>query len=127
MLLVIKLKDYNNQLKKKISIANRYNLYIKNNLIIKPQINTLSKHVYHIYSIRCEKIDKLRCFLNEMQIGWGSHYPIPPHQQKSLKNIVSGKFHNSQLISKTQLSLPINPHLTDDEVEYIINVLNSFK
>jgi dTDP-4-amino-4,6-dideoxygalactose transaminase len=127
MILVIKLKHYNDLLKKKISIANRYNSYINNNLIIKPQVNALSKHVYHIYSIRCEKIDNLRFFLNQNQIGWGSHYPIPPHQQKSLKNIVSKEFYNSELISKTQLSLPINPHMTNEEVEYIINVLNSFK
>jgi len=61
------------------------------------------------------------------KIPFGIHYPKPLHKLECFKNIFKRKkFQNSEKLSNSCLSLPIDPNLTKNEIKKIVKVLNSF-
>jgi dTDP-4-amino-4,6-dideoxygalactose transaminase len=56
------------------------------------------------------------------------HYPLPPHLQKAYTHLgyKKGDFPIAEEIADTSLSLPIGPHLSVDETEYICEKINHF-
>lgn len=112
----------------RISTANYYNNGIKNPLIILPKTNSDSKHVYHIYAIRCGRKKELAEYLKNAGIETGEHYPIPLHLQGAYENlnIKRGMLPIAELISETELSLPIYSGMEIEKINYVIDILNSF-
>ena len=54
------------------------------------------------------------------------HYPIPPHKQVALKEWNLLSFPITEKIHEEVLSLPISPVITEDEVSFIVETLNSY-
>lgn len=113
---------------RRIEIAKKYEKLIENDLIKKPSINETIYNTYHIYPIRCKKRDKLQSYLKENNVETLIHYPIPVHLQKAYQdlNYKEGDFEESEKLANEELSLPIFPQLSDEEVEYICNLINYF-
>jgi dTDP-4-amino-4,6-dideoxygalactose transaminase len=67
-------------------------------------------------------------YLKENGVDTRVHYPIPIHLQTAAKELGynNGDFPNTEIFSKTMISLPIYPELTDEEVYYVIEKVNSF-
>ena len=102
---------------------------IKNPLISLPlEVSADYEHVYHVFVVRCEKRDELEAYLKEKGIGTVKHYPIPMHLQPAYKelNIANGELPIAEEISITVLSLPMYYGMTDAEVSYVIDTINSF-
>lgn len=122
-----KLKKWN-QLRKKI--ANFYLEELKSlDLILPSEINYCS-HAWHLFVIRLKNRNKFQEFLSNNQIQTLIHYPIPPHKQKCYGQLNLKRFDLSltELISKTIISLPISPHHSEIEIEYVIeNVKKWFR
>lgn len=93
---------------------------------IKPVLHQDFKDVYHIYTVRHPERDQLRDFLLKHHIKTEIHYPVPPHQQKALKNKLKGSYPIAELIHQTTLSLPISYCHTENEIEKVIEVMNKF-
>ena len=57
------------------------------------------------------------------------HYPIPMHLQGAYEDlqIPKGALPIAEEISETELSIPMYYGMTDEEVQYVIDALNSFK
>jgi dTDP-4-amino-4,6-dideoxygalactose transaminase len=55
------------------------------------------------------------------------HYPIPPHQQECYKEWNALSFPITEQIHREELSLPMSPVLTEEEVNTVIRVLNEFE
>lgn len=123
-ILSIKLKDLDRCNAKRKVIAERYNNEIRNPHIVLPRIKTES--VYHLYTIRCERREELLTYLREHGIATQIHYPIPPHKQTAYREWNNLSFPITEHIADTILSIPCNQTMTDEEVEYIIEVLTSF-
>ncbi len=85
------------------------------------------KSVYHIYPIYCNERDKLHDYLEQQGIHTQIHYPIPVHKQKAYTEWNQHSFPAAERLAETELSLPLNPSLTQKEVSYIIDKLNHFK
>lgn len=53
------------------------------------------------------------------------HYPMPLHMQECFKYLgyKKGDFPVSERVSKEIMSLPMNPYLSDEKINYIINSL----
>ena len=124
----IKLKNldrWNNDRKR---IASRYLNEIHNPLIKLPVVNKFNEHVWHVFGVRCEQRDKLRKYLNNLGIGTNCHYPIPMHLQIAYSDlgIRKGALPIAEEISATELSIPIYYGMKDDDIDYIINAINSF-
>ena len=84
--------------------------------------------VYHTFVIRTEKRDELMAHLLEHGVDTRIHYPIPIHLQDAAKDLGyrAGSFPNAEKYAKTMISLPIYPDLSDDQVTYITQLVNSF-
>ena len=54
------------------------------------------------------------------------HYPISINEQVAFKEYKSKILNNAYQASKEIISLPINPWLKDDEVDFIIETINNF-
>lgn len=83
--------------------------------------------VFHIFAIRHPKRDQLKAYLLENGIKTEIHYPLPPHRQKAMQNIISGEYPIAQEIHDTILSLPISYGHTLDEIRYVCDVINRFE
>ena len=79
-------------------------------------------HAWHLYVVRTPKRDALRTELQQLGVETLIHYPIPPHQQQAYADLpsVQRSFPISERIHREVLSLPMGPHLRDEEVEHVI-------
>ncbi len=109
-------------------IAQLYINGIKNSKIILPYVISDVTPVWHIFAIRCKHRNNLEAYLYENGIGTNKHYPIPIHLQKCYENlkIKSGELPIAEEISATELSLPMYYGLTDEQIQYIIDIINKF-
>ena len=66
--------------------------------------------------------------MNGLGIGTNKHYPIPIHLQECYADLElsQGDLPIAEEISRTELSLPMFYGLTDEEVQYVIDSVNSF-
>ena len=111
-------------------IAERYLEGINNPLIKLPLASTDEyEHIYHVFVIRCDRRDELEKYLNDNGIGTVKHYPIPMHLQEAYKELAlkQGDLAIAEEISNTVLSIPMYYGMTDEEVEYVISVINKFE
>ena len=85
-------------------------------------------HVYHIFSIFSKNSLKLKNYLNNNGVGTGFHYPVPVHLQKPYCYLgyKKGSLPVTEKISKNQLSIPIFPEMKEEEINYVIDLLNKF-
>lgn len=86
------------------------------------------RHVYHIFSVFHAERDRLQAHLSKAGIQSGMHYPFPVHLQKAYAELrhKPGDFPVSEQIANTQLSLPMYPELTNEDVTRVVNALKSF-
>ena len=111
-------------------IAEKYLKGITNPLIKLPLASSGEyEHIYHVFVIRCDKRDELEKYLNDNDIGTVKHYPIPMHLQEAYKELglKQGDFPIAEEISNTVLSIPMYYGMTDEEMEYVIEMLNKFE
>lgn len=111
-------------------IAEKYLKGITNPLIKLPLASSGEyEHIYHVFVIRCDRRDELERYLNENGIGTVKHYPIPMHLQEAYKDLglKQGDLPIAEEISNTVLSIPMYYGMTDEEAEYVIEVINKFE
>ena len=109
-------------------IAGMYLQGIRNPEIILPYVREDVVPVWHIFGIRCHRRDELEKYLNERGIGTNKHYPIPMHLQECYRELGfhEGDFPTAEEISATELSLPMYYGMTDEEIGYVIDMINHF-
>jgi len=101
--------------------------------IITPKVSEGNTHVYHQYTIRITEEyghtrEELMEFLKENEIGCGIYYPKPLHMHEHFRKMgyKEGDFPVSEMLSKEVLSLPVNPFVTKEDVEFIIDKIEEF-
>ncbi len=121
--LLDKMNDFRNY------VASRYLNEIKNGNVILPVVSEGNYPVWHVFAVRTEHRDCLEKHLNEAGIGTNKHYPIPIHLQECYKDLEykEGDYPIAEQISKTELSLPMYYGMTDEQIDYVIDVINAFK
>lgn len=110
-------------------IAKRYLDGIKNPDVILPFVPEYAEPVWHIFGIRTNNRESLEKFLNEREIGTNKHYPIPMHLQGAYKDLgyKKGDLPIAEEISRTQLSLPLFYGMTNEQIDWVIESINSWK
>jgi len=96
--------------------------------IVLPYTDPRACHVFHQYVIRAPRRDELRAHLTALKIGTEVYYPLPLHQQDSLKSLgyKFGDFPHAERAAAEVLALPIYPELRDDEVETVVEAIRRF-
>ena len=123
----IKLKGLNKENEHRQKLAIIYNNNLKLNDLIVPKQASYGKHIYHIYAVLHPKRDDLQNYLLQNGIQTLIHYPIPPHKQEAFKNWNNMSFPISEKIHKQELSLPMSPVHTIEEIKYVCDIINNFK
>ena len=72
--------------------------------------------------MRSRSRDALKAALDTQGVGTLIHYPVPPHLQPAYAELGLGRgaFPVSEAMHRTVLSLPMWPHLSDAQVDYVI-------
>jgi dTDP-4-amino-4,6-dideoxygalactose transaminase len=88
-----------------------------------------SKHVYHLYVIRCQDRKGLQRYLAEHGVETAIHYPTPIHLQGAYRwlNLTRGAFPFAERYAEEVLSLPVYPELTDTKVREIANYIRDWR
>jgi dTDP-4-amino-4,6-dideoxygalactose transaminase len=129
----VKLKYLDAENEYRNEIAKYYLKNIKNPKIILPTVDShlasstnLKSHVWHLFVVRTAQRDELQNLLNTAGIQTIIHYPIPPHKQIAYSQLNHHTFELTEKIHKDVLSLPISPVISFNEVDIVVNILNSF-
>ena len=84
-------------------------------------------NVFHIFPVLCPRRDELQEYLRIHGIQTLIHYPIPPHKQECYKEWNDLSFPITELIHAEELSIPMSPVISMEEVERVVKVLNAWK
>ena len=125
-ILSVKLNHLDEDVSLRKKVAEKYIKEIKNPKVALPNVADWNAHVFHIFPILCENRDELQKYLSDNGIGTNIHYPIPPHKQECYRDWNNMSLPVSEKISREELSLPMSPCLTDEQVEYVIEEINGW-
>lgn len=114
--------------KERQRIANRYLSEIKNPLIIFQKSYPEVNHVYHLFPILVKERDRFQLFLKKNGIDTAVHYPIPPYVAECYREwgYKWEDFPNAAYYARHEVSLPIYAGMPDEEVQYVIDVINRY-
>ena len=119
---LIRLKILN---KKRVLISNIYSKKISN-----PKIKLIEYSrfaVYHQFVIKVKNRNNFINYMKKNKIETGLHYPHTINQMKFYKkNFKKIKFTNAEILAKECVSLPIDPMLKKNEINYIVKIINNF-
>lgn len=122
----VKLKHLEDDIRLRKEVARYYVEQIVNPLITTPCVVDWDAHVFHLFPIRCSRRDELQVYLEKNGIQTTIHYPIPPHKQKCYKEWNNLSLPITEQIHREELSLPMSPCLSKEEVSYTVEKLNQF-
>lgn len=125
----VKLKRIDQWNAERREIAGKYFQGIHNpQVILPPRVSDDFDHIYHVFAIRCEDRKRLEEWLAARGIETVKHYPTPIPFQKAYEEhrAVAGDYPVAEEISRTILSIPMFGVMTDQEIEHVIDAINSF-
>lgn len=125
-ILDVKLSHLDNDNARRREIAKYYRENVKNPKIVLPQTYSEAAHVWHVFAIRCADRKSLQNYLEKNNIQTNIHYPIAPHKQLCYSEYAHLNLPITEKIHSEVISLPISPVMTDEEVKYIVDILNKF-
>ncbi|MEA1954759.1 MAG: DegT/DnrJ/EryC1/StrS family aminotransferase [Campylobacterota bacterium] len=119
----VKLKYYEKDLKLRQEVAEKYNskLNIQNSKLVLPFVDERATSAFAQYSVRVQNRDEVQAKLKEQGIPTAVHYPMPLHLQECFDYLgyQKGDFPISEIVSDEIMSFPMNPYVSDEEIEYI--------
>jgi len=91
-----------------------------------PYEDGVGEHVYHQYTLLCDRRDEVIQALQDKQIGCAVYYPVPLHQQNVFKEECAGlSLPVTESVAANCFSLPICPSLEDETIKEIVAVIRS--
>ena len=139
----VKMRHLDEDTRLRQQIADYYYDHIDNPLITLPKRLPYENNVYHLFPILVggdeamrrlgDKVglrDKLQAYLVENGVGTVIHYPIAPHKQecyaRELWNIPQLSLPMTEQIADCELSLPMSPTMTIEEVAEVVRLINEW-
>jgi len=84
--------------------------------------------VWHVFIVAHPDRDSLQAYLKEHGVGTLIHYPVPPHLSEAYQDMGyrAGDFPVSEEMANTILSIPMGPHLSMEDADYVIEKIREF-
>ena len=91
--------------------------------LVLPSVAEDGSAVWHIFAVRHPRRDWLARQLGLEEIGTMIHHPVPPHLSEAYRDAGyrRGSFPIAERLAAEELSLPLHPHLTAEQVEEIVS------
>lgn len=104
------------------SLAAAYVSGLANVDVILPYVPPWAEPVWHLFVIRVRERDRLRASLEDAGVETLVHYPTPPHLQGAYEDLglPAGSLPVAEGIHREVLSLPMGPHLSIAQVEFVV-------
>lgn len=126
-ILDIKLRHLNKMIMLRRAVAKRYIRNLKSvSQIILPIEKKGFFHSYHLFVVRAQRRNDLQVFLAKNSVQSLIHYPIPVHKQRTYSGYNSKQLVNTEAFAEEILSLPINPFVTNREVDKVSSLIKKF-
>ena len=127
-ILALKLPRVDGWIERRREIAARYRRGLAGSGLRLPQENGHSRHVYHLFVV--ETPGDRDAMLERMAargLKCGVHYRWPIHLMRGYQDLGyrEGSFPVAERKAKTIISLPIYPHLGDDEVDEVVEIMKA--
>ncbi len=142
-ILDVKLKYLDEDIAKRQEVAAYYYEHISNPLIELPERLDDTNNVYHLFPVLAKqgKRDALHDYLADNGIGTVIHYPIAPHKQECYQHATWNHYNTSsplqgevgkglpitEFLAEAELSLPISPCMTKEQMEYVVDMITNFE
>jgi dTDP-4-amino-4,6-dideoxygalactose transaminase len=90
--------------------------------LVLPSVPNWVEPVWHLFVIRHAQRDALQRRLAERGVGTLIHYPVPPHLSQAYADSSHARasLPVAEELAATLLSLPIGPHVTDEQVAQVV-------
>lgn len=120
----IQLESLTDWIDRRTANAAFFNRHLK--YVTTPITQTNYRHVFHQYTIRvpADERDQLVTELNNRGVGVRVYYPSLIHQQPAINSDDLYDLPESEKATQEVISLPVHPQLTDEERQYIVDVIN---
>jgi dTDP-4-amino-4,6-dideoxygalactose transaminase len=84
--------------------------------------------VWHVFIVSHPERDRLQEYLKEHGVGTLIHYPVPPHLSEAYQELGyrAGDFPITETMAGSFLSIPMGPHLSMDDADYVIEKIRDF-
>jgi dTDP-4-amino-4,6-dideoxygalactose transaminase len=126
-ILRVKLRYLDNWNKRRTCIAQIYLDNIKNKEVLLPFVPSSVNPAWHLFVIRTKKRDPLMNFLKKNGIFSQVHYPIPIWKTAAYSNeFGSLSFPITEKALNEVLSLPLGPHLKEQEARIVTQTIQAF-
>ncbi len=86
-----------------------------------------SPSAWHLYVVQVPQRDLVYAYLRSRGIEAGLHYPRPIHLQRAYAHLGlgPGTLPMTERLAETCLSLPLHPHLREEQVQYVCQELKT--
>lgn len=125
----VKLKYLDEWNKRRSILAGMYLSCLNNSHIILPVEPTSAIHAWHLFVVKCRDRELMQKHLKRFEVNTMIHYPVPPHLQNAYKYMGFGKgsYPIAEKLANNVLSLPLGPHMTSQQIQYVYESVNKFK
>ena len=125
-LLRVRLKHLDEWNSRRARIAARYLEDLRETDLMLPGVCEGADPVWHLFVVRSNRRDELQRYLKSRGVKTLVHYPVPPHLQLAYKGAsVPGAYPIAEAIHREALSLPMGPHLSEEEAVRVIEAVRS--
>jgi dTDP-4-amino-4,6-dideoxygalactose transaminase len=121
-----KLAEWN---RRRLALAHRYREQLKGvGDLVLPTVPAWAEPVWHLFVIRTARRDALQAHLTSRGVGTQVHYPTPPHLSNAYRGAgwKRGDFPLAEKLAGEVLSLPIGPHHTSEQIDYVCAMIADF-
>jgi dTDP-4-amino-4,6-dideoxygalactose transaminase len=128
-ILRIKLEYLDSWNERRRSVAARYLEGLAGTSLVLPTVPPGSEPVWHLFVVRSQRRDELQRGLEAAGIETAIHYPRAPHRQPVFADLAVApeSVPVSEQLQHEVLSLPIGPHLRDNQVEYVVDRIRALE
>ena len=108
-------------------VASLYRSGLEGLDLVLPPDNPDCEDVWHLFVVRVADRDQLAAALRSEGIDTGVHYPVPLHRQPAYEHLGMGpgSLPVTERAAEDVLSLPMFAHLTDQQVERVIEAVRA--
>ncbi|HLY63848.1 MAG TPA: DegT/DnrJ/EryC1/StrS family aminotransferase [Terriglobia bacterium] len=85
-----------------------------------------TEHIFHLFVVRHRLRNQLRAHLHDRGIETMTHYPVALHRQPAFADTAQANLPEAERAADEVLSLPLQPSMSEAEVEDVANAVNEF-
>lgn len=127
-LLSVKLARLDEWNARRARLATRYLDGLAGTTVRLPVVPAGAVHAWHVFAVHTARRDALAAHLAGEGVGTLMHYPVPPHRSGAYADMAldPGSLPVAERLAAETLSLPLGPHLGDDDADRVIAAVRGF-